>query len=315
MKENILLSICIPTYNRAEYLDSTIQSIVCQTIFIETNIVEIVISDNCSTDNTYEVSQKYVKLYKNKIKYFRNNNNIKDRNFEKALSHGSGLYLKLNNDTLLHKNNTLDVITNAIEDNYEKQYLLFFSNENKKGETVNIFGLDSFVKEASFASTWIGSFGIWKSDFIKFKDFNLRYEQQLVQTDVLFRLISSKKNIVIINSKIYESISPLQKGGYNIYQVFVSNYLELLRYYKKAGFVSNITFKNEKLKLLWHFLIPWTLKTFSNRNKYKFDTQNAFKIVLKEYHSNPLFYLGILYVLLLIIPLKIRLCIKKFTLK
>ena len=40
-----LVSICIPTYNRAECLKETIESIICQPEFLEGK-VEIVVSDN-----------------------------------------------------------------------------------------------------------------------------------------------------------------------------------------------------------------------------------------------------------------------------
>ena len=50
-----LLSICIPTYNRCSYLKKTLESIVSQKIFETTDLVEIVISDNCSSDGTADV--------------------------------------------------------------------------------------------------------------------------------------------------------------------------------------------------------------------------------------------------------------------
>ena len=57
-----LLSICIPTYNREKYLQDTLESIVSQDIFKNTNDVDIVISDNASTDGTRELVEKYLKL-------------------------------------------------------------------------------------------------------------------------------------------------------------------------------------------------------------------------------------------------------------
>ena len=50
-----LLSICIPTYNRAAYLPALLDSIFAQ----NTGDVEVVISDNASTDNTREIVKKY----------------------------------------------------------------------------------------------------------------------------------------------------------------------------------------------------------------------------------------------------------------
>ena len=51
-----LLSICIPTYNRSGYLEQCLESIVHQERFDE---IEVIISDNCSTDDTEAVCKKY----------------------------------------------------------------------------------------------------------------------------------------------------------------------------------------------------------------------------------------------------------------
>jgi len=50
-----LVSIIIPTYNRANYLEKAIESVLKQTY----ENIEIIVSDNASTDNTMEVMQKY----------------------------------------------------------------------------------------------------------------------------------------------------------------------------------------------------------------------------------------------------------------
>lgn len=50
-----LLSICIPTYNRAKTLDKTLLTLTGQDFFNVSDDVEIVISDNCSTDDTGEI--------------------------------------------------------------------------------------------------------------------------------------------------------------------------------------------------------------------------------------------------------------------
>ena len=60
MRDSILLSICIPTYNRASYLNLCLERIIDQ-VTIDMP-VEIIVSDNFSTDNTIEVASKYSDL-------------------------------------------------------------------------------------------------------------------------------------------------------------------------------------------------------------------------------------------------------------
>ena len=57
-----LLSICIPTYNRAEYLEKSLDSLVNQENFSQ---IEVVISDNASTDATSDVCRKFTERYPN----------------------------------------------------------------------------------------------------------------------------------------------------------------------------------------------------------------------------------------------------------
>ena len=59
-----LVSICIPTYNRDEYLEKTIESIIRCSEFMA-GYVELVVSDNASTDKTEEVCKRYIGKYNN----------------------------------------------------------------------------------------------------------------------------------------------------------------------------------------------------------------------------------------------------------
>ena len=65
MKDRIILSIVIPTKNRRKLLESALRSIVEQSA--NRNLYEVIVVDNGSTDNTYEIALKY----QDKIKNFR----------------------------------------------------------------------------------------------------------------------------------------------------------------------------------------------------------------------------------------------------
>jgi len=299
MESKIILSICIPTFNRAEYLESTILSIVKQTKFQETNEVEIIISDNCSTDNTKEISEKYTKMYGNKIRYFRNEKNIKDANFEKVLSHGKGIFLKLNNDTLMHRDNSLITIIDEINQNMENKEIIFFSCGSIKNITkCYCQDLDSFIKTVSFNSTWIACFGIWKEDFDSISNFSRISDLQLVQTDVLFRLIISNKSVSINNSNIFDSIIPKDKELYNFYKIFVTNYIGILERYSVTKEISKVTLFNEKTKLFLYWIIPSVFTLSRYKKPYPFTTKEIIRIVYNKYAFHPIFYIGIVYIYL-----------------
>lgn len=74
MKETPLVSLCILTYNQQEYIEDAIKSALEQTY----DNLEIVISDDCSTDDTYLNAERLVKDYRgpHKIILNRNENNM-----------------------------------------------------------------------------------------------------------------------------------------------------------------------------------------------------------------------------------------------
>lgn len=85
-----LVSICIPTYNSERYLDKMLQSIVSQTY----KNLEVIISDNHSTDNTYGILKTYSLKYNWHIN--QNEKNIGAlENMNKLLKSANGEYVAL----------------------------------------------------------------------------------------------------------------------------------------------------------------------------------------------------------------------------
>lgn len=95
-----LVSILIPTFNRELLICEAIESALNQTY----SNIEIIIVDNCSTDNTSEVIQTYIKK-DSRIKYFKNSTNIGPvLNWKRCLELASGKFVKiLWSDDLINK--------------------------------------------------------------------------------------------------------------------------------------------------------------------------------------------------------------------
>jgi glycosyltransferase involved in cell wall biosynthesis len=270
----IILSICIPTYNRAEYLENTIRSIVSQERFILTSDVEIVISDNCSNDQTAEVSNRFAKEFPNKIFYYKNETNVIDENFELSLRRGRGLFLKLNNDTLLHEDNSLNRIISTIEQNKEHKDLLFFSNNEINSDSAVCESLDAFVRKVSYNINWIGAFGIWRDDLLQIKDFSRYAYLLLTQTDVLIRLIGQGRKIFVDNEKIFSVAELKKKGGYDLITVFLENYSLILKEAVSTGKMNSKTYGIELNKTCLNFLAPWIARINAYPEIYYFQINN-----------------------------------------
>ena len=73
----MLISICIPHYNRAEYLVKVLDSIRAQS----NKDIEVIISDDCSKDNSEKVIPDYIRNVESdgekiKFKYIRQPKNL-----------------------------------------------------------------------------------------------------------------------------------------------------------------------------------------------------------------------------------------------
>jgi glycosyltransferase involved in cell wall biosynthesis len=92
MKRNATkISICIPTFNQAHFLSQAMASVLAQTYAD----FELIVADNCSTDNTRQVVEGFMARDK-RVRYYRNEENIgAQRNLNRCLHHASGEYVKL----------------------------------------------------------------------------------------------------------------------------------------------------------------------------------------------------------------------------
>jgi abequosyltransferase len=108
------LSICIATYNRAEYIGQTLDSIIRQI----TDDVEIVVVDGASTDNTENVVKKYAQSC-NRLNYFKLP--VKggiDHDFCEAVEFAQGQYCWLFSDDDLIQAGGINAVLNEILKGY-----------------------------------------------------------------------------------------------------------------------------------------------------------------------------------------------------
>lgn len=278
-----LLSICIPTYNRAEVLDDTLNKLFANPDF-DIDRIEVIVSDNCSTDSTLEVVSKYPL-----VKYYKNNVNVRDYNFAIVLGYATGSYVRLFNDTLSFKKGALQQMLNKIEHHLSDDSNLFFYgnmflNSDCKRE---VNKKKDFIMMVSFYPTWIANFGCWRKDFEKINNKDRYAELQFVQVDWSYVIVEKSIKTIIYFENLFNVTVPEKKGGYNVFDTFVNKYLYII---KQENFPLLI-FEKEKYRLCKYFVYPWLVSLFvNNKKKYSFDTNNVFKILFKKYWYEPYFY-------------------------
>lgn len=299
MVPDIILSLCIPTYNRAAYLDKCLRSIVKQ---VGNNAeVEVLISDNVSDDNTRAVSEAYVQQFEN-VKYFRNETNIGgDRNFLRVLKLGKGKYLKLLNDYAEFKDGCVLKMVEIVKAHSENKEILFFANGVsylKKKDFYYSKDLDEFLRVCSFNSQWISNIGFWNDDFNTMISYYQFKTKSFFQTELLFENFNlGKKAItytrqILIFSHVHNKTTPK-----NFFDTFINSYFNtIIGGLKNEKRISKSTYNKEKNKFFSDWVFSWYKKVrIKKDHNAQIDDVGAETIIFNTFKYSPIFYLYLLY--------------------
>lgn len=200
--KNKLVSIVIPTYNRANLVQETIDSAIAQSYQEK----EIIVLDNNSTDNTYNILKDKYK----KTKYFRlyKNENTLDivKNWKKCFNYATGQYiLILWSDDLIRS----DFLTKTVS---------FLENNSKAGFVYTLTEIFNRVDGSSKKVFKLKKTGLFeKKVFIKKSLLDPPLSVPVSPANTLFRRNDVNKNLLIDIPNNYSiDYSKLGQGNDNL---------------------------------------------------------------------------------------------------
>ncbi len=128
-----MVSVVMPSYNTGKYIGESIESVINQSY----TDWELIIVDDCSTDNTDDEVKKY--LFDSRIKYFKNEKNsgaAVSRN--RALREAKGKWIAfLDSDDLWET----DKLTKQLNFMIEKGYYFSYTNYKEIDDSSNLTGV------------------------------------------------------------------------------------------------------------------------------------------------------------------------------
>lgn len=156
MTEGPLVSICMPIYNDEDYVGEALSSVLNQTY----KNLEIVFSNNCSTDRSVEVINSFNDP---RVKIYHNETNIGGaNNFVKVFEYATGKYMSyLSSDDKIAPT-AIEEAVKILEDPANKDIVLV----NTHIGIIDNLGKEVYVKKFPFGSGRISSYWGIRSNFI-----------------------------------------------------------------------------------------------------------------------------------------------------
>lgn len=283
-----LLSICIPTYNRASYLEQCLKSIVGQECF--DSRVEVVISDNCSSDDTQAIGMRYQEKYAN-IHYFRNAENVIDMNFPLVFQRASGCLRKLTNDTVVYKPGAVKYMLKAAEENRAAKPQIYFLASGKLHTDPKVIStMEEYIDTIQFNLTWIRPFSVWDEDCDDLSVLISEASSRLAQVPYQLEHFERHGKAVIYDSPIMDTLPVAGKNlSYGLYKVFYATFLGFVRPYLDTGKISLDCFERLRKSLLLDFFCKWIINKEKYPNQFVFSDENLRELVENEYRGEAYF--------------------------
>lgn len=276
-----LLSICIPIYNRIAFLERQLERMLEDRFLFEEQI-QLIISDNCSTDNLQSCCEKYQALGL-ALKYHRQVTNIgPDGNFEWCFYHADGKYVwLLGSDDILVRGVLKKLVMYLADDEYGLVHL----SMNKQLHELTVFQSPNDMAVAvNYWITYMSANIIRTASLVKvvlseYKD------SFLIQVPAYLNACCSYQRNALICFPLYfeKDADNANNGGYNLFQVFVANLYGIFEMFVNRGLLSQESFEKVIEVEYKGFLSRYIINLLIFRRYKNFNTEGALKILWKYY--------------------------------
>lgn len=289
-----LLTIAIPTYNRAKFLERCLNSIVDQ-IKGQESLIELIVSDNCSTDNTHEVIERII-LKGIPIQYIKNvENKGADFNIAQCYIMAQGKYVvAFGDDDIIVKGGLQKILEILSSGDYGVVHLknsvigkTVYEYDKTSSINYTIYDNSSkFLKKVNYYVSFISG-NVVNRKYFDEKILTPYYGTYLIQVPyILESILSAKQNIYV--DDILLLAEPDNSGGYNLFEVFGPNFINILEDVE-------VRFKRNEIKdiivkeLILTFFPVWIIRI--KTENFKFERINPITLLKPSYKSYFYFWL------------------------
>lgn len=295
MEQQLLLSLCIPTYGVVEWVIPVVESIYAQGC--DNRLFEVVITDNGKDSKLGEALKKFdapnLHYYQTTSKGFTNQIDA----FRKC----RGLFCKMLNHRSKLREGVLQKMIDLVDRYKKDKPIIYFADDTVKlPEITECKDMDEFCSDMSYFTSWSGGTGAWREDVDHLDESKIN--KMFPHMVFLFDL-RQQSRYVIWNEKFDIMASDKGKGGYDLVHTFGVVYLDEVHRLVEEGRISKQTFNKVRLDLLgflaeWYrneYLAPYTIHHFQfehvHRNMRKYYSEKEYLLfLLKAWHYVPGMY-------------------------
>ena len=270
-KGDIVLTIGVPTFNRGKYLRRCLDAITEQAG--NNPAVEILVSDNCSTDDTKDIVEFYKSNYSN-IRYFCQKENIGgSNNFRFIYTHAQGRFVVIVGDDDYLVQTYIHNILIALRQAPDIALLCIWPkmSESLIYHAWKIEGISEYISNVSFCSTYITS-NIYRSEYIRQVKLPEGLPMKFLPTLAYsLEILKYYKNALVMEGPLlrpgsgdFNRITPEQYDaqmketvGYaDLGTVFIHEACEILKFYQKDG-ISSEAIETFKYHMFYQIILTY----------------------------------------------------------
>lgn len=267
-KEKPLLTIAIPTWNRAETLDKALNHLIPQLHGFE-NEIELVISDNASNDHTNEVVIKYKNANKQlNFVHYRNEVNIQFfGNFAKCRELANGKYIWILSDDDFVYDKIVNKIVTKISKSDQFSCLYLKNNLDLSVIKTTLISNEDLLEKENYSLGLISAvifLNIKNNDKFLFDKY---FKSPFIGFIFLLNSFNYKRESLILEGKCLIGANT-KPTGYNFFDVFVNGMNDVINY---MGFIeiSGNVIRHFRTSYLLKFIRPVYL-LYKAENKLTF---------------------------------------------
>ena len=225
-KTNPLLTYAFITYNRSQYLRKSLRSVLQQVG--NDPLVEVLVSDNASTDETRSLVEEQQKRFKN-LRYHCNETNVGAAgNLHKAIQRSRGEYVIVAGDDDYLLDGALRVVLDNIR-KYRGAALFHLRRENVPRHVHEDTGIVPYIAYVGYHMTWIGGV-VFRRELYPLIKKPQKYDYTSMP-QVYLQLEALRKNpkfVILYGMFLTEGTGERMPSGFNFAEIFIGRYLDIL---------------------------------------------------------------------------------------